>query len=112
MKFNGVPSESHRLRSGVPQGSVLSPLLPLIYMNPIHPHIHLDTKIAYYADDIAVCHSHIDTAVSEEVITATLESIAAWDEDMKLIINADKSNYCIFPTDRLHHRTFSANKNS
>ncbi|GFW80947.1 RNase H domain-containing protein [Trichonephila clavipes] len=36
-----------------PQGSVLSPLLFFIFMNTIHHHIHPNTKIACYADDIA-----------------------------------------------------------
>ncbi|GFY25470.1 reverse transcriptase domain-containing protein [Trichonephila clavipes] len=58
VEFNGVRSKSHRLWAGVPQGSVLSPLLFLLYMDTIHPHIHPDTKIACYADDIALWHTH------------------------------------------------------
>ncbi|GFS42032.1 putative RNA-directed DNA polymerase from transposon BS [Nephila pilipes] len=98
VRFNGGLSESHKLRAGVPQESVLSPLLFLIYMNTIHPHIHHGMKIAWYADYIAVWHSHIDTAVSEKVINATFEGIAAWAEDFKLTINADKINYWVFLT--------------
>ncbi|GFS93482.1 reverse transcriptase domain-containing protein [Nephila pilipes] len=96
VRFNAVLSESHKLRAGVPQGSALSVLLFLIYMNTIHLHIHPDTKIACYADDIAVCHSHIDTAVSEEVINATVDGIAPWAEDLKLTINADKTSYFFY----------------
>ncbi|GFY18142.1 RNase H domain-containing protein [Trichonephila clavipes] len=53
VRFNGAGSESRRMWAGVLQGSVLSPLLFLIFMNTIHHHIHPDTKIVYYADDIA-----------------------------------------------------------
>ncbi|GFT30230.1 probable RNA-directed DNA polymerase from transposon X-element [Trichonephila clavipes] len=109
VKFNGVLSKSHRLWAGVPQGSVLSPLLFLLYMNTIHPHTHPDTKIACYADDIALWHTHRDIAVSEKALNKTLKGITAWAKDLKLTINADKTNYCIFSTDRRHRGTFNAN---
>ncbi|GFX78145.1 reverse transcriptase domain-containing protein [Trichonephila clavipes] len=77
-------------------------------MNTIHPHIHPDTKIACYADDIALWHTHRDIAVSEKALNKTLKGIAAWAKDLKLTINADKTNYCIFSTDRWHRGTFNA----
>ncbi|GFW26980.1 probable RNA-directed DNA polymerase from transposon BS [Trichonephila clavipes] len=109
VRFNGALSESRRMWAGVPQGPVLSPLLFLIFMNTIHHHIHPDTNIACYADDIAIWHSHNDITESEKALNTTLKGIAEWAENLKLTINADKTNYCIFSTDRRHRSSFNTN---
>ncbi|GFT47390.1 probable RNA-directed DNA polymerase from transposon BS [Trichonephila clavipes] len=109
VRFNGALSESRRMWAGVPQGSVLSPLPFLIFMNTIHHHIHPDTNIACYADDIAVWHSHNDIRESEKALNTTLKGIAEWAENLKLTINADKTNYCFFSTYRRHRSSFNAN---
>ncbi|GFV83026.1 RNase H domain-containing protein [Trichonephila clavipes] len=77
-------------------------------MNTIHHHIHPDTKITCYVDDIAVWHSHNDITESEKALNTTLKGIAEWAENLKLTINADKTNYCIFSTDRRHRSSFNA----
>ncbi|GFV16840.1 reverse transcriptase domain-containing protein [Trichonephila clavipes] len=38
-----------------------------------------------------------------------MEGIAEWAENLKLTINADKTNYCIFSTNRRHRSSFNAN---
>ncbi|GFT67541.1 probable RNA-directed DNA polymerase from transposon BS [Trichonephila clavipes] len=76
VRFNGALSESRRMWAGVPQGSVLSPLLFLIFMNTIHHHIHPDTNIACYADDIAIWHSHNDITESEKALNTTLKELS------------------------------------
>ncbi|GFV21471.1 hypothetical protein TNCV_4286301 [Trichonephila clavipes] len=63
--------------AGVPQGSVFKPLCSfLIFMNTIHHHIHPDTNIACYADDIAIWHSHIDITESEKAPNTTLKELS------------------------------------
>ncbi|GFT70774.1 probable RNA-directed DNA polymerase from transposon BS [Trichonephila clavipes] len=109
VRFNGALSESRRMWAGVPQGTVLSPLLFLIFMNTIHHHIPPDTNIACYADDIVVWHSHNDITELKNALNTTLRGIAEWAENLKLTINADKTNYCIFSTDRRHRSSFNAN---
>ncbi|GFV43949.1 RNA-directed DNA polymerase from mobile element jockey [Trichonephila clavipes] len=42
-------------------------------------------------------------------ISAAFESIAEWADNLKLTINADKTNYCIFSTDGRHRSSFNAN---
>ncbi|GIX87110.1 probable RNA-directed DNA polymerase from transposon X-element [Caerostris extrusa] len=107
VRFNGARSKSHRLWAGVPQGSVLSPLLFPIYMNTIHSHIHSDTRIACYANDIAIWHTHRDITTSQKALNVTLKNIAIWAKDLKLYIKADKTNYLVFSTDRKHRSIFN-----
>ncbi|GFW11915.1 reverse transcriptase domain-containing protein [Trichonephila clavipes] len=78
-------------------------------MNTIHHHIHPDTKLACYADDIAVWHSHNGITESEGALKTTLNGIATWAENLKLSINAGKTNYCIFSTNRRRRSSFNAN---
>ncbi|UYV74860.1 hypothetical protein LAZ67_12001370 [Cordylochernes scorpioides] len=54
---NGEFSKEGRTWAGVPQGSVLSPLLNLLYINDIYPYLTEDSKVACYADDIAIWHT-------------------------------------------------------
>ena len=50
VKYNGIQSEKMTIKSGVPQGSVLGPLLFLLYINDIHSCIEL-VSIILFADD-------------------------------------------------------------
>ncbi|GFV40747.1 putative RNA-directed DNA polymerase from transposon BS [Trichonephila clavipes] len=68
--------EPRRMWAGVPQDSVLSLMLFLIFMKTIHHHIHPDTNIACYADDIAVWHSHNDITESEKALNTTLKELS------------------------------------
>jgi len=45
------PFHSHK---GTPQGSTLSPILFDIYLKDIEKHLHRDTRILLYADDIVI----------------------------------------------------------
>ena len=50
--LDGVSSKSHLVLSGVPQGSVLAPILFLIYINDITDSII--STITLYADDVLI----------------------------------------------------------
>ncbi|XP_054720827.1 uncharacterized protein LOC129230454 [Uloborus diversus] len=91
---------------GVPQGSVLSPLLFLLYMNTVDSYIHKNTKIACYADDIAIWCTSQDLKTFQKFLNLSLKGIATWATDLKLTINPNKSNYCVFSTDRKNRGTF------
>ncbi|UYV69065.1 Transposase [Cordylochernes scorpioides] len=74
VRVKGEFSKEGRTWAGVPQGSVLSPLLYLLYINDIHPYLTEDTKVACYADDIAIWHTSSSIEKSERSYQKTKHS--------------------------------------
>ena len=56
MQFNGIDSEQMTIRTGVPQGSILGPLLFLIYVNDIANVSNLFNSILFADDTSSVTH--------------------------------------------------------
>ena len=81
--------------TGVPQGSVLGPLLFLIYINDIYL---CSTKLGFYlfADDTNLLYADNDLKTLETVVNNELNSVCNWLNANKLTINAKKSNFVIF----------------
>ena len=52
--LDNVISECVDVLSGVPQGSILGPLLFVLFINDIHTNIDKDTNIALFADDTKI----------------------------------------------------------
>lgn len=107
VKVNGSFSKTHRTWAGVPQGSVLSPLLFLLYMNTLDPHINKEARVACYADDVAVWHTHPDIQLSQRILNQCMEGFESWSQELKITVNPDKTNFCIFSTDRKNRGNFN-----
>ncbi len=54
VNVNGVDSEMLNITCGVPQGSILGPLLFLCYVNDMSISINSDCKLLLYADDSTI----------------------------------------------------------
>ncbi|UYV66315.1 hypothetical protein LAZ67_4001301 [Cordylochernes scorpioides] len=78
---NGEFSKEGKTWACVPQGSVLSPLLYLLYINDIHRYLTEDTKVACYADDIAIWHtsSSIEKSKGKSTTTALNEVLEGFE---------------------------------
>ena len=74
--LNGQTSEWKRIYSGVPQGSVLGPLLFLIYINDLPNGITSMCKI--FADDTSLFTKVLDVNKSVAELNADLEKINQW----------------------------------
>ena len=80
---------------GVPQGSILGPLLFLIYINDIY---NSSEKLKFYlfADDTNLIYADKNLKSLEIVVNTELSKIHNWLIANKLSLNIDKSNYIIF----------------
>ena len=84
---------------GVPQGSVLGPLLFLIYINDIHNALYYSSCILY-ADDSTIFYSHNNCNILIDRLTIDLNLINNWLISNKLLLNKDKCSYIIFSNKR------------
>jgi retron-type reverse transcriptase len=95
VKYNDVQSEVMTIRSGVPQGSVLGPLLFLLYINDIQFCSEL-ISIVLFADDTNILFSHTCLKQLNEVIQIEMNKIIDWLNANKLSINTEKTKFILF----------------
>ncbi len=75
--------------SGVPQGSILGPLLFNLYFNDFVDHL-LRVKVLMYADDTVIYCAGKDIECIENVLTRELEHVARYFDENELVINLKK----------------------
>jgi retron-type reverse transcriptase len=95
VKHNDVQSEVMTIRSGVQQGSVLSPLLFLLYINDIQFCSEL-ISIVLFADDTNILFSHTCLKQLNEIIQIEMNKITDWLNANKLSINTQKTKFILF----------------
>ena len=84
---DGESSSATIVKSGVPQGTVLGPLMFLVYINDINESIL--SSIRLFADDCVV-YNTISTPRDAEQLQDDLNHIYAWSEKWQMKLNTDK----------------------
>ncbi len=96
VSVNGVLSSSMNITCGVPQGSILGPLLFLIYVNDME--ISVKCKLLLYADDSALLVSGKDILSIQQELSFNLQSVSHWLVDNKLSLHLGKTEAILFGT--------------
>ncbi len=97
---NNKKSKLQPIEFGVPQGSVLGPLLFLIYINDISNAIDPENKVRLFADDNNIFISKESPNQLKEAMINAFKNIFAWFNANKLTVNLDKTCYTIFKRKR------------
>ena len=100
--INGSCSDYFSIESGVPQGSVLGPLLFLIYINDLEANIK--SRIKFFADDTMLFSIVHDVQTSANELNHDLLVIQKWAYQWKMEFNPD-------PTKQATELLFSCKKN-
>jgi hypothetical protein len=97
VKFGQDLSDSASIDHGVPQGSILGPLLFILYINDL-PMCLNDCSISMYADDTMIHYSDKSTAKIREVLQIDFNRLVIWLEQNRLVISEKKTNTMLFGT--------------
>ena len=93
--INGVNSVTKDITCGVPQGSVLGPLLFLLYINDL-PNISNKLKFYLFADDTNIYFESDDLKQIERTVNKELKKLHEWLCLNRLSLNISKTNFVIF----------------
>lgn len=93
ISMNGFLSQAENIEYGVPQGSVLSPILLNFFINDIH---NLDDSLKIqYADDTVICYA-LESFAQLPLVSYNFSTIKDWLHDNNLALNVEKTKFMIF----------------
>jgi ribonuclease HI len=99
VEVNRVRSNNFRLDQGLPQGSSISPLLFLIFINDIDVELEAETTASLFADDTATWVQDGKIRGSKRVLMQEeVNKILSWALKWKMRVNADKTKTMIIST--------------
>ena len=96
VKMNGFLSDKISPIAGVPQGSVLSTLHFLIYVNDLPKPHHRQNSKSQFVDDTALCVASKNVQFSAKRLLKDLRKLAKWCAKRRIKLNPEKIKVIIF----------------
>lgn len=94
VKINSSFSAIRKIEAGVPQGSILGPLLFNLFVADLpEPH---NASLALYADDTAILSQHKNLNEAVELLQQATNEIVAWFKSWRIVLNSNKCQVKIF----------------
>ena len=100
VRLNGVVSDALPLLAGVPQGSVLSPLLFNLMLMDVPRHDGVDVFL--YADDITICCSGPSMGAAKVIMQRYLDAFHLYCERWGLVVSPEKTVFQYFTHKRVN----------
>ena len=111
VQVGGSRSLFFRIRRGVPQGSVLGPVLFILFVDDITKDLPRGAHASLYANDLAIWSSSPDPLKASSVVQSSLTVLETWSNLWRLPLNRKKCESSFFSTDP-HQATFQPRLNS
>jgi hypothetical protein len=101
---NGATSDKRFVNIGVPQGTILGPILFLLYVNDLS-NVVKNAQINIFADDVVVYASHTDFETLKLSLQNTMNDVFTWYTTHKLSLSVEKCTTMVIQnTSHISHR--------
>ena len=111
---NNCKSDQRDIVCGVPQESILGPLLFILYVNDI-TYTSNALDFILFTDDTTILYSHKDIKSKVHVVNEELKEVSNWFKANILSVNASKTSYMILGTPQMtgvkNHEDFNVTLN-
>jgi len=99
VSLNGFMSSEKNIEYGVPQGSILGPLLFLIFINDLPFSLHnVISSTDMYADDTTICDVQRSVGTLQANLQSSLALLETWCRNNGMVLNTDKTKVLLITT--------------
>ena len=96
MVYQNHKSRCFRVRRGVPQGSILGPVLFSLFINDLPASLPSSVSCSFYADDLAIWSSSPSVPTAVDASQGALFRLERWSEYWCLLLNPSKCEASFF----------------